>query len=444
MGALTLKPLAFKTRSWELSYTNYPNFFDNNFGLITIQKRGNEIMRILPSRHDTFFWITNKTRFFFETLKKKRLTFPFLKNDSHIIKIKWKKFIKFLQYLRIIQNLSQRFLLIPRLFKHLKFGTINYYNNTYSSLDFISNFLFKKFFNFNHNSVAITNSSSYIGNLSINYLNTSKIKINKINIFNNLNIVTDFPRIWSLLKHNNLNYYIGIKKFATIFVLQISNQYNNLFNREILFLLKDKIQIFTENYLNINFYQIILKNNPQLYTNLWFNNNQKFGILNKNELYLHFNSSNSSISKKGIHFNFQNFGEMSKAKYTFFLPISTILEEKKILLDSYGNLQNLNIIIARKLHVRSLLQLCWIFTLVLNIYKKRNYRYKKLIKNIHLKNFTLLESLILLFFGRIDFTFNNNQLNNILVQKVPKTVNKVFLEKLPFYDTNLKYNNYYI
>lgn len=65
MGALTIKPLAFKTRSWELSYTNYPNFFDNNFGLVTIQKRGNEIMRILPSRHDTFFWITNKTRFFF-------------------------------------------------------------------------------------------------------------------------------------------------------------------------------------------------------------------------------------------------------------------------------------------------------------------------------------------------------------------------------------------
>ena len=34
MGALTIKPLAFKTRSWELSYTNYPNFFDKNLLMI--------------------------------------------------------------------------------------------------------------------------------------------------------------------------------------------------------------------------------------------------------------------------------------------------------------------------------------------------------------------------------------------------------------------------
>lgn len=419
MGALTLKHLSFKIRSWELSYTNYPNFFDNNFGLITIQKRGNEIMRILPSRHDTYFWITNKTRFYFETLKIKRLTFPFLKNNTEIIKIKWRKLIKFLQYLRIIQNLSKCFLPIPKFFLNNKFGTLHYYNNTYSSLDFISNFLFKKFFTLNNSVISFNKKSEpYIGNLSINYLNLNELKSNKINIFNNLNIVTDFPRIWSLLKYNNLNYYIGVKKYLNIFLLQISNKYNNLLNREILILLKEKIQIYTEEKLKINLSQIILKNNSQLYTDIWFDNKKNYGILNKYNLYLYFNTNNNFISKSGIHFNYQNYGYMTKSKYSFFLPISIILEEKKLLLDSYGNLQNLNIVISRKLQVRSIIQLCWVFHLILSIYKKRNYRFKKQIKTIHLKNFDLLENFILLFFGRINLEFkNNNKLINLLLQK---------------------------
>lgn len=444
MGALTIKPLAFKTRSWELSYTNYPNFFDNNFGLVTIQKRGNEIMRILPSRHDTYFWITNKTRFFFETLKIKRLTFPFFKYNTEIVKIKWKKIIKFLQYLRVIQNLSKRFLPIPKFFKNYKFGNFTYYNNTYSSLDFISNFLFKKFFNFNNTLINYSNNNAYIGNLADNYLSLQELKLNKINIFNNLNIVTDFPRIWTVLKNNHLNYYIGIKKYASIFVLQISNKYANLYNREILFLLKNKIQIYTEEKLKINFSQIILKNNYQLYTNLWFDNIINYGILNKDNLYLHFNTNNNSISNNGIHFNFQDFGNMPKSKYSFFLPISTLLEEKKTLLDGYGNLQSLNIVMSRKLQVRSLIQLCWVFTLILNIYKKRNYRYKKFIKTIHLKNFTLLENLILLFFGRIDLTLkkNNDFMSNILSKKIPNIIITPQLSQISRYETLIKYNNY--
>ena len=269
MGALTIKPLAFKMRSWELSYTNYPNFFDNNFGLITIQKRGNEIMRILPSRHDTFFWITNKTRFYFETLNFKRLAFPFFKNKNDIVKIKWNKLIKFLQYLRVIQNLSQRFLPIPKFFQTSLFGNLTYYNNISSSLDIISSFLFKKFFTFNNTLLSRENKNSYVGNLAHNYLNINTLAINKINLYNNINIVTEFPRLWFILKANNLHYYIGVKKQLNIYLTHISNKYHNLFSnyREILTLFKTKLLIFTEEKLNTYFSQIILKNNKIIFSN---------------------------------------------------------------------------------------------------------------------------------------------------------------------------------
>jgi len=450
MGALTLKPLAFKTRSWELSYTEYPNFFDNNFGLINIQKRGAEIMRILPSRHDSYYWITNKTRFFFETLKIKRLMFPFLKLNSDIVKIKWSKFIKFLQYFRIIQNLSHRFLRFSQFYYfyeididhdlNYKYGNISYFNNTYSALDFLSNFLAKKLFSFNNTSISYENKKPFIGNTVHNYINTLDLKKNKINIFLNFNIVYEFPRIWSTIKKDNINYFIGLKKNLNLALTHISNRFNK---QIILNLFKDRILLYTENKVDINFSQIILKQNIELseYTNLWFDNKKDFGILNKENFYLSFNANNNNQSKTGIHFNFQNFGHMSNAKYSFFLPISSVLEDRKLLLDGYGNLQDLKTLISRKLNVRTLSQFCLILHLVLTIYKKRHYRFTKQIRLSHLKNPKVVEYIILLMFGRLDLTFkHNDDLTNFLHQKLSNSITITQYHK-DFYDISSK-NNY--
>jgi len=55
MGALTIKPLAYKVRPWELKTHEITNFFDVFCSKIIIQKRGDEIVRILPSRKESFF-----------------------------------------------------------------------------------------------------------------------------------------------------------------------------------------------------------------------------------------------------------------------------------------------------------------------------------------------------------------------------------------------------
>lgn len=436
MGALTLKPLSFKVRSWELSYTNYPNFFDNNFGMVTIQKRGNEIIRILPSRHDGYFWITNQTRFYFNKLNLQRLVFPFIKNKNTFIKVQWKRVVKLIQYLKTIQIINNKFLSLRKLFT---IGLINYYDNTYSHFDFLANFFKKKLFNLNNTFLATPSLKPFVGNVAHNYL-TTFLK-NKVNIFNQINIVHEFPRIWSNLKHANLNYYIGSKKNLNIAVLQIANHSNLFFNKKITLLLKNKIQIYTEEKINTNFKQIILKTNSVIeqYSSLWFDNKKNYGSLSKDNVYYHFNN-NTCSNNNGIHFTFQSYGNMLSAKYNVFLPTSTLLEEKKILLDGYGNLQNLNLLITRKAMSRSLLQFMWIFYLLFNVSKRWNFRSSKKIKKFHVKNFKLLENIILLFYGRLEWDFKTNlDLSDSLFLKEKNIINKKFNLTSPFVESKKNY-----
>ena len=421
MGALTLKPLSFKVRSWELSYTNYPNFFDNNFGMVTIQKRGNEIIRILPSRHDGYFWITNQTRFYFNKLNLQRLVSPFIKNKDVFIKVQLKRVVQLIQYLKTIQIINNKFLSLRKLFT---MGLINYYDNTYSNFDFLANFFKKKLFTLNNTFLSTPDLKPFIRNIAHNYLTI--FPKNKINIFNQINIVQEFPRIWSNLKNDNLNYYIGSKKNINIAILQISNYSNLLSNKVIALLLKDQIQIYTEEKLNINFKQIILKTNAiiERYSSLWFDNKKNYGALSDDNVYYHFNH-NICNNNNGIHFTFQSYGNMLPAKYNIFLPTSTLLEEKKILLDGYGNLQNLNLLVTRKAMSRSLLQFMWVFYLLFNISKRWNFRSSKKIKKFHVKNFKLLENIILLFYGRLEWNFKSTvDLSNILFLKEKNIVNK--------------------
>lgn len=100
VGALTSKPSAYKARIWELTsiYT-----YDINDGFATniqIDFRGLEIIRILPkiNKQQNDEWISDKTRFFFDSINNQRLvsSFYFFKNIN--IKTNW------LQNLTITKN----------------------------------------------------------------------------------------------------------------------------------------------------------------------------------------------------------------------------------------------------------------------------------------------------------------------------------------------------
>nr|YP_009164896.1 NADH dehydrogenase subunit 11 [Pseudoperonospora cubensis]AKZ29834.1 NADH dehydrogenase subunit 11 [Pseudoperonospora cubensis] len=92
VGALTSKPYTFKARSWELKKKEGIDILDSIGSNIKIDIFNNEIVRILPKTNFNINkeWISNKTRYFFDSLKYQRLKYPLLKDENgDFNKISW-------------------------------------------------------------------------------------------------------------------------------------------------------------------------------------------------------------------------------------------------------------------------------------------------------------------------------------------------------------------
>ncbi|KAM9342185.1 NADH-ubiquinone oxidoreductase 75 kDa subunit, mitochondrial-like isoform 1-T1 [Pholidichthys leucotaenia] len=84
VGALTSKPYAFTARPWETRKTETIDVLDAVGSNIVVSSRGGEVMRILPRLNEDINeeWISDKTRFAYDGLKRQRLTQPMVKNES--------------------------------------------------------------------------------------------------------------------------------------------------------------------------------------------------------------------------------------------------------------------------------------------------------------------------------------------------------------------------
>ncbi len=92
VGALTSKPYAFTARSWELTKTESIDVMDALGSNIRVDARGNEVMRVLPRLHEDVNeeWISDKTRFACDGLRRQRLDKPYLRNkDGKLEPVTW-------------------------------------------------------------------------------------------------------------------------------------------------------------------------------------------------------------------------------------------------------------------------------------------------------------------------------------------------------------------
>ncbi|MEY3308262.1 MAG: hypothetical protein RLZZ413_2300, partial [Pseudomonadota bacterium] len=91
VGALTSKPYAFTARPWELSKTETIDVMDGLGANIRVDTKGREVMRILPRNHDGVNeeWISDKTRFVWDGLRRQRLDRPYLRLDGKLKPVTW-------------------------------------------------------------------------------------------------------------------------------------------------------------------------------------------------------------------------------------------------------------------------------------------------------------------------------------------------------------------
>ncbi|MBE0555239.1 MAG: NADH-quinone oxidoreductase subunit G [Rhodobacteraceae bacterium] len=91
VGALTSKPYAFTARPWELTKTESVDVMDALGSNIRIDTKGREVMRILPRNHDGVNeeWISDKTRFIWDGLRRQRLDTPYVRENGKLRKASW-------------------------------------------------------------------------------------------------------------------------------------------------------------------------------------------------------------------------------------------------------------------------------------------------------------------------------------------------------------------
>jgi len=84
VGALTSKPYAFTARPWELKKTETIDVLDGVGSNIRVDSKGREIMRIVPRLNDEVneVWISDKARFSYDGLQKRRLDRPWVRNPK--------------------------------------------------------------------------------------------------------------------------------------------------------------------------------------------------------------------------------------------------------------------------------------------------------------------------------------------------------------------------
>ncbi|WP_425289179.1 NADH-quinone oxidoreductase subunit NuoG [Yoonia algicola] len=91
VGALVSKPYAFTARPWELTKTESIDVMDALGSNIRVDTKGREVMRFLPRNHDGVNeeWISDKTRFVWDGLRRQRLDTPYIREDGKLRKASW-------------------------------------------------------------------------------------------------------------------------------------------------------------------------------------------------------------------------------------------------------------------------------------------------------------------------------------------------------------------
>jgi NADH-quinone oxidoreductase chain G len=365
VGALTSKPFTFKARSWELKKKEAVDIMDGIGSNIKVDIFNNEIVRILPKTNFNINkeWISNKTRFFFDSLKYQRIKYPLLKDkDNKFNKISWFEALNIINQKLIttdstniksiigdLIDLESLFLLKKNLNK-LGIYNINYEkflnnNNFKINSDITSNFLFQNTLkNIDESDLCLIINSdirqegSILNIHLINRLKKGNFKVayvgNKVDFtypINNLGLTLDILIKIITGKHSFCKDLKKAKNPIIIFGENIINQKNGFF-----LISKLKNLSFLNN--NINFFNS--KNSLMNFLEINFTNT-KLNSKNSKISYLYnTNLKNKLIKEKNNFIIYQGHHFTEDAQNSnLILPGLTFLEKKGTYLNIEGFIQ---------------------------------------------------------------------------------------------------------
>lgn len=281
VGALTSKSYAFKARPWELKNLESIDIFDSLGSNIRIDVKGNEIVRILPKRHDYLNeeWITDKIRFSFEGLKNNRIVFPMYRNNKNSL-LQSCSFSFLFNYLT--ESISTILSGTENINSKIKVELSNYFTSSQDYIYIYNFFSLLGVDNINYNNPLLNSNIDF----RYNYLVNSTLRVftyYESYLLDNINLKTVNPLINSRLKHRKLrkgknvnisyigrniklNYdcnHISNSNLTFFNILEGKHFYSGRFFRDL-----NIVNNLSRNYSNLNIlnYLNILKLNVQLTT----------------------------------------------------------------------------------------------------------------------------------------------------------------------------------
>nr|YP_001165361.1 NADH dehydrogenase subunit 11 [Phytophthora ramorum]ABG54112.1 NADH dehydrogenase subunit 11 [Phytophthora ramorum]ACD46628.1 NADH dehydrogenase subunit 11 [Phytophthora ramorum] len=452
VGALTSKPYTFKARSWELKKKEGVDILDSIGSNIKIDIFNNEIIRILPKTNFNINkeWISNKTRYFFDSLKYQRLKYPLLKdNENNFYKISWIEALNIINQKiittdsrnikSIIGNLTdlESLFLLKKNLNKLGINNIYYENfiknqNKQINSDLTSNYLFNNTLKSIEESDLcliigsnIRKEGSILNIHLINRLKKGNFKIafigNKVNFTYPIqHLGLTFNTLINIIlgKHTFCKDLKKAKKPLIIVGENILNQKNGFFIlsklKNLVFLNKN-INFFTSQTALINFFEITFTKSNNL-----LNNSQLYYLFNtnlQNKLKI---SKNSFVIYQGHHFT------KDAQKSNLILPGLTFLEKKGLYLNLEGFIQKNEQILNLNTEQRKdsiIYRNIYKFLIKKNQLKSNSffkikeilpYLFKKKIKIIN--NFSFNKKYLKININFLDSLIKNNYYTNILEQ----------------------------
>lgn len=311
IGALTSKPYAFTARSWELRSIETIDLFDSSCSNIKIDIRNSEIMRVLPVNNEYINeeWISDKTRFAYDGLKRWRFINPVIKKNNYFIQVSWQE---------AFENI--KFWINNNKYKNIILNTGNFIDlETTAALKIWSN-------NYNNVIINANINSSDKETYFIDIKTINEIKENTVYIFVGLNLRYENPVMNIKMKklsnqqhilvgyfgakyNSNLEYYhLGLNFLGILNLIKGKHAFLKIINK---FLKNNKIRKCFNNRINlilgseiinkVNFKElfVLLEQHTNKYETFFYNINslyQHSGKINIKELNLI--SDNSKLLNK--------------------------------------------------------------------------------------------------------------------------------------------------